>query len=471
MAGYQQDLHNSSVCKVARGKVGLLFTHQTDIRLTDVVGHQTQAVVSSTRAATLVDYHYNAKQIFWTDSAEKAVYRAKLNSDGARKVVLSGNIGTTDGIAVDWVYNNLYWVDGVRRAISVTNFDGESHADVVDTDLEKPRSVAVYPKKGFLFWSDLGSVSRIERSGMDGSSRVVVVEEGVVWPNSITLDLVLERLYWVDAKLHIIGSVGLDGSQPRILSEQAAYLYHPFSVSVFEDWVYWTEWGKNGSSIFRANKFDGSEVRQITNAQQHTKPMAVKAYHQFLQPSSTNLCLARPTPCSHICVPVPYTLHMAGNKTSKSENIDHTKCLCPRDFMLLENNATCRPRSWNVSMVGHSEDMGEVTVLEEVLQEEIKELKLVREQEHLYTGLLVGAAAGISVLLTLIGITAYKHYTKRAPGSQDSLEKPPLLNRNIYNPPRRSTFTKSIPETESMMPLNSSRESPASDVSDAVETA
>jgi len=471
MPGYQQDLHNSSVCKVAKGKVGLLFTHQTDIRLTDVVGHETQELVDNTHSATFVDYHYNAKQIFWTDSAEKAVYRAKLNSGGVRKVVVSGNIGTTDGIAVDWVYNNLYWVNGVKRTISVTNFDGEYHADVIDNNLEKPRSVAVYPKKGFLFWSDLGDQPRIERSGMDGSNRIVLAEDNVIWPNGVTLDLVLERLYWIDAKLHIIGSVGLDGSQPRILSHQSAYLYHPFSVSVFEDWVYWTEWGKNGSSIFRANKFDLSEVRKVTNAKQHSKPMAVKAYHQFLQPSSTNLCLTRSIPCSHICVPVPPTLHMAGNNTRTSENIELTKCLCPSDFVLLENNATCRHREWNVSLVGQGDKVGEGKVLEEVLQEEIKELKLVREQEHLYTGLLVGAAAGISVLLTLIGITAYRHYTKRAPGSQDSLEKPPLLNRNIYNPPRRSTFSKSIPETESMMPLNSNRESPASDVSDSVETA
>ena len=54
MEGYQQDLQNASVCKVAKGKVGLLFAHQTDIRLTDVVGHETKAVVDSTRAATLL---------------------------------------------------------------------------------------------------------------------------------------------------------------------------------------------------------------------------------------------------------------------------------------------------------------------------------------------------------------------------------------------------------------------------------
>jgi len=469
MEGYRQDLHNASVCKVAKGKVGLLFAHQTDIRLTDVVGHETQAVVDSTRAATFLDFHYSAKQIFWTDSAEKRIYRSKMNSgEFGRKTVVNGDIGSTDGIAVDWVYNNLYWVNGMKRTISVTNFDGEFQANVVDTDLQKPRSIAVYPKKGLLFWSDLGSESRIERSGMDGSDRMVLAKDNVIWPNGISLDLVLERIYWIDAKLHIIGSVGFDGSRPHILSQQSAFLYHPFSVSVFEDWVYWTEWGKNGSSIYRTNKFDGSEAKQITNAQQHTKPMAVKAYHQFLQPSSTNLCLIRSIPCSHLCVPVPHVLHMAGNNTKRTENLPLTKCLCPSDYVLLEDSATCRHRDWNITKQEHSEKL---VVLEEVLQEEIKELKLVREQENLYTGLLVGAAAGISVLLTLIGITAYRHYVKRAPGSQDSLEKPPLLNRNIYNPPRRSTFTKSIPETESMMPLNSNRESPASDVIETVENA
>jgi hypothetical protein len=354
----------------------------------------------------LQDFHYSAKQIFWTDSAEKKIYRSKIN-DGkmARKVVVNGDIGSSDGIAVDWVYNNLYWVNGVRRTISVTNFDGEFHADVIDENLDKPRSIAVHPKKGWLFWSDLGPESRIERSGMDGSDRSVLAKDNVIWPNGITLDLVLERIYWIDAKLHIIGSVGFDGSRPHILSQHSAFLYHPFSVSVFEDWVYWTEWGKNSSSILRTNKFGGSEVKQITNAQQHMKPMAVKAYHQFLQPSSPNLCLTRSNPCSHLCVPVPHILHMAGKSNQslfRSENLPLTKCLCPSDHILLDNNSTCRHRDWNTTKIEQSQKLVKVKVLEEVLQEEIKELKLVREQENLYTGLLVGAAAGISVLLTLV---------------------------------------------------------------------
>ena len=56
-----------------------------------------------------------------------------------------------------------------------------------------------------MFWSDWGSDPRIEKAGMDGRQREVLTRENVAWPNGITLDLVLETVYWVDVKLHLIG--------------------------------------------------------------------------------------------------------------------------------------------------------------------------------------------------------------------------------------------------------------------------
>ena len=41
----------------------------------------------------------------------------------------------------------------------------------------------------------------------------------VVWPNGLSLDLVMERLYWVDAKLHVIACSNLDGSNIRYIEE------------------------------------------------------------------------------------------------------------------------------------------------------------------------------------------------------------------------------------------------------------
>jgi hypothetical protein len=48
----------------------------------------------------------------------------------------------------------------------------------------------------------------------------------------------------------------------RVVLESAQHLYHPYGLAVFEDWVYWTEWGRNSSAIYRANKFNGSQLSQ-----------------------------------------------------------------------------------------------------------------------------------------------------------------------------------------------------------------
>ena len=40
------------------------------------------------------------------------------------------------------------------------------------------------------------------------------------------------------------------------------YLRHPFSITTFEDWVYWTDWDRE--AVFRANKFTGNEIEAVT---------------------------------------------------------------------------------------------------------------------------------------------------------------------------------------------------------------
>ena len=52
------------------------------------------------------------------------------------------------------------------------------------------------------------------------SCQVIVAPGVVVWPNGLSLDLVMERLYWVDAKLHVIACSNLDGSNIRYNEEK-----------------------------------------------------------------------------------------------------------------------------------------------------------------------------------------------------------------------------------------------------------
>lgn len=102
-----------------------------------------------------------------------------------------------------------------------------------------------------MYWADWGNHPKIETAAMDGTLRQTLVQENIQWPtgkycsksefiwiqiriiihpHSVTFSLRLsncasaglavdyfnERLYWADAKLSVIGSVRLDGSDPIV---------------------------------------------------------------------------------------------------------------------------------------------------------------------------------------------------------------------------------------------------------------
>lgn len=64
----------------------------------------------------------------------------------------------------------------------------------------------------YMYWTDWGETPRIERAGMDGSTRKVIVDSDIYWPNGLTIDLEEQKLYWADAKLSFIHRANLDGS-------------------------------------------------------------------------------------------------------------------------------------------------------------------------------------------------------------------------------------------------------------------
>lgn len=69
---------------------------------------------------------------------------------------------------------------------------------LVNTDLFDPRSIAVSPDEGLMFWSDWYERSpKVERAALDGSDRSILVKDGLGWPNGITLDIPRRRLYWL----------------------------------------------------------------------------------------------------------------------------------------------------------------------------------------------------------------------------------------------------------------------------------
>lgn len=60
-----------------------------------------------------------------------------------------------------------------------------------------------------------GPNPKIERAYMDGSERKVIATEGVFWPNGLAIDYPAGKIYWADAKHHVIESCHYDGSNRK----------------------------------------------------------------------------------------------------------------------------------------------------------------------------------------------------------------------------------------------------------------
>ena len=53
-----------------------------------------------------------------------------------------------EGLAVDWIYQRLYWTNPSEHSIQVADFNGKWHKSLVTTDLKEPRAIALDPLQG-----------------------------------------------------------------------------------------------------------------------------------------------------------------------------------------------------------------------------------------------------------------------------------------------------------------------------------
>src|SRR4051812_14132410 len=104
------------------------------------------------------------------------ISRAFMNGSNAEHVVEFG-LEHPEGMAVDWIAHNLYWADTSLNRIEVARLDGSSRKVILWKDLDNPRSIALDPNEGWMYWSDWGAHPRIERAALDGTQRSVIINK------------------------------------------------------------------------------------------------------------------------------------------------------------------------------------------------------------------------------------------------------------------------------------------------------
>lgn len=121
-----------------------------------------------------------------------------------------------EGLALDWLGDNIYWVDAGAKKIELSRTDGRFRKSLITSNLDRPRAIVLDPKRGYMYWTDWGSNARIERAQMSGVARRSIVSTNLQWPNGVAIDFIAQKLYWTDAGLDKLERSNLDGSYREV---------------------------------------------------------------------------------------------------------------------------------------------------------------------------------------------------------------------------------------------------------------
>lgn len=305
------------------------------------------------------DMHENC--VYWSDVIQDTISRQCLDNGTTKEVLVSTELSSVEGMALDWISHTLYFVDGIRAKIELIrtdiNYGGRMRKTILDKKvLKQPRGIALDPVHGYMFWTDWAKTKpSVNRADLDGQNiKQLFTSPTVEWPNGITIDHIQSRIYWIDASKDFIASSDFQGERFKIVIEKKKFITHPFAIAVFKDTMYWDDW--NESSIFSADKDNGLEISLL--AKNLTGLMNLKIYAHSLQEGvnrCTNLtgsyiCTGTPKDYSFLC---PDGMDFKDNKCFCPGGVEPFKNLtCPKIQSSCSSkhftcgNGVCIPKRW-----------------------------------------------------------------------------------------------------------------------------
>ncbi|XP_048744811.2 low-density lipoprotein receptor-related protein 4-like isoform X2 [Ostrea edulis] len=269
-------------------------------------------------------FHYKHKMLYWSEKSKHRIQGLMLvNRSTSTQTIFTGTSKTIDGLAVDWVSNNLYSVDPKYNWIMMIALKENMTENtavyklVVKTDLDNPHGLAVHPQKGYLFWSDWGFYPKIEVSDLLGLNRRTIVSDNMLTPRGITIDYKEKLLYWVDSQKNTIESVQFNGNSRRIIVSHAGAKF--FGVAVFEKYIFATEQLDGHLRIYDKNTGKG-----YINYQLGYIPYDIMMYDEESQAGNSSEC--DELNCDQICVNLP---------------LSGPRCYCGDGYEMQEDQKTC----------------------------------------------------------------------------------------------------------------------------------
>ncbi|XP_022098395.1 low-density lipoprotein receptor-related protein 2-like [Acanthaster planci] len=318
----------------------LIFANRYYIRRLGVEVNSTdyQRLEQDFDLTVCLDYDYTGGKLYFSDVLTDSILKMDING-GNVETVLNHSVYGVEGLAVDWVTKKLYWTDHISDLMEVSELDGSNRLSIIRSGLFEPRGLALDPEHGYAYWADWGLRPYIGRVGMDGSSKMELHDERVGWPNGLSIDYPSGLIYWVDAHLDYVAysDLNFERIHPLLHDDIRHTIAHPFSISVFNKDIYFTDW--NLKKIFKANKYSGDEVELKSTVH---RPFDIKVVHPLRQIPLNNICQS--SPCQGLCLISPggtsYTCACAENYV-----LSGVDCipLCPEGQLACTREHKCIP--------------------------------------------------------------------------------------------------------------------------------
>ena len=277
--------------------------------------------VNHSHEAIGVGYNGLTQKVYWSaiKDGHEGILTCRIDGSAKEYVLKDNTLAMIEDISVDYLGQNIYFTESQHKFIGVVGIESSKEYAVLFKNLDKPRGIVVYPEKALLFYTDWGSSPAVVRANMNGSGQTRIVTTDLEWPNGIAVDIAHDRIYWSDAHLNTLESSKMDGSDRRIVV--AAVAKHPFSLAVFEDTLYWSDW--QSREIQSCNKYNGKNLTTLVK-EAKVIPYGIFIHHPLLEPFNSNPCANNW--CSHICLLAPF-----GNY----------ECKCPENLILAKDQLKC----------------------------------------------------------------------------------------------------------------------------------
>ncbi|XP_052784175.1 low-density lipoprotein receptor-related protein 4-like [Mya arenaria] len=273
-------------------------------------------------------FNYATQTLYWSEATNKKIQGLRLNGTTETETLFTGTSSVVEGIVVDWTSNNVYWTDGLYDWIMMATLNSpvQGYKIIVRDGLSGPSGIAVYPQKGYLFWTDSGAYSKIEISDLFGQNRRVIVDTDIEHPRGITIDFADDMLYWVDSKKDTIECAGFNGNNRRVVAHQSGTIF--FSIAVYDKYVFVTEQLQGHLRVYDKNQLQHNEI----NYQLGYVPDGIIMYDDNMQLGNSSACDIMG--CQQFCINDPLVGPMCRCGEKYLLEDDGKSCLVERGFTM-----------------------------------------------------------------------------------------------------------------------------------------